>query len=126
MSTETEVKFTPGPWEVIGVAHVYSRTARANIASASDPYSGKFIEYTPIDRESPHRHEAYANARLIAAAPTMLDAMVSAALPYEALLIDAESRKWIAPEVWSAIESSVSKIRAALALVDGPQNQETK
>jgi hypothetical protein len=34
-------------------------------------------------------------------------ALVSAAIPYEALLLDAESRRWIAPDVWSAIEKAL-------------------
>ena len=42
-------------------------------------------------------------------------ALVECALPYEALLLDQESRKWIAPTVWKAIETAVAASRAALA-----------
>lgn len=41
--------------------------------------------------------------------------LVAAAIPYEALLLDAESRRWIAPEVWEAMETAVINIRAALS-----------
>ena len=64
--------------------------------------------------------EAEANAKLIVAAVNSYDALraaaVAAAIPYEALLMDNESRKWIAlaPEVWSAIEKAVEQLRAAL------------
>lgn len=37
------------------------------------------------------------------------------AIPYEALLMDSESRRWIAPEVWTAIENAVAALREALA-----------
>lgn len=39
---------------------------------------------------------------------------VEMALPYEALLMDAPLRKWLSPEIWSAIETAVTKVRAAL------------
>lgn len=39
-------------------------------------------------------------------------AAVSAAIPYEALLMDGESRKWIAPAVWEAIETAVNAPKA--------------
>jgi hypothetical protein len=42
------------------------------------------------------------------------EALAQAAIPYEALLMDAESRRWIAPRVWSAIETTVAAARAAL------------
>lgn len=61
------------------------------------------------------------NARLIAAAPNLLaevrrlrEVLVNLAAPCEAILMDGESRKWIAPQVWSAIESAAAQIRAAL------------
>lgn len=38
-------------------------------------------------------------------------AMVKCVLPYEALLADPESRKWIAPEIWRSIESAVATVR---------------
>ena len=42
-------------------------------------------------------------------------ALAEAALPYEAILMDQPSQKWIAPSVWTAIQEAVSKVRAALA-----------
>ena len=42
-------------------------------------------------------------------------AVTLCAIPYEALLADSESRKWIAPEVWAAIENAVAALREALA-----------
>ena len=38
--------------------------------------------------------------------------LVNAVIPYEALLLDVESRKWIAPSIWKEIESTVTTIRA--------------
>jgi hypothetical protein len=42
-------------------------------------------------------------------------ALVLAVIPYEAILMDAASRRWIAPEVWSAIENAVLAARTALS-----------
>jgi hypothetical protein len=51
---------------------------------------------------------------LLSEVAQLRDALASAAIPYEALLMDAESRRWIAPEVWSAIEDAQVKARIAL------------
>jgi hypothetical protein len=40
--------------------------------------------------------------------------LISIAAPYEGLLMDHESRKWIAPKVWTAIEQAVEKLRHRL------------
>lgn len=45
----------------------------------------------------------------------LLRACVELALPYEALLMDHESRRWIAPEIWKAIETGVATIRSIVA-----------
>lgn len=62
--------------------------------------------------------------RCLPAAPVVADqdariaqleaALLLCAIPYEALLMDSASRKWIAPAVWTAIEKAVAAIRAAL------------
>lgn len=41
-------------------------------------------------------------------------ALAEAAMPYEALLIDRDSRNWIAPELWKMIEHFVQSARVAL------------
>lgn len=42
------------------------------------------------------------------------EAAVKLVLPYEALLVDNESRRWLAPTLWAAIEEGVKAVRAAL------------
>lgn len=37
--------------------------------------------------------------------------LVKCTVPYEALLMDKESRKWIAPEIWKTIEDAVQSAR---------------
>ena len=70
-------------------------------------------------------------AQALRAVPTGADrdvlrrALVECALPYEALLADTESRKWIAPSVWEAMERAVVIARAALlrpAATEGEKN----
>jgi ribosomal protein L16/L10AE len=41
-------------------------------------------------------------------------ALAECVLPYEALLMDAESKKWIAPEIWADIERAVIAARSAI------------
>ena len=41
-------------------------------------------------------------------------ALVECLLPYEALLADADSRKWIAPEIWTVIEQAVARSRMVI------------
>lgn len=43
------------------------------------------------------------------------EALTQAAIPYEAILMDSESRRWIAPAVWGAMENAVAAARAALS-----------
>ena len=42
-------------------------------------------------------------------------ALVNCAIPYEAILMDAGSQKWIAPEIWQAMTDACVKARAILA-----------
>jgi hypothetical protein len=63
------------------------------------------------------RGPALMNA-LLAELAQLREALVQAAIPYEALLTDAESRKWIAPEIWSAIESAVKDARALMSKLE--------
>ena len=44
--------------------------------------------------------------------PTVLD-LVDAILPMEALLMDAPSQKYIAPEIWKAMQETCAKVRDA-------------
>ena len=62
-------------------------------------YSQKYVAADPAPSDTEQR---------------LREALAQAALPYEALLVDAASRKWIAPEIWSAIETAVTAARAAL------------
>lgn len=83
-----------------------------------------------IDREGARGQIATADsdedAQTITEALNSYDALreaaAKAAIPYEALLMDSESRRWIAPEVWTAMENAVAELRAALH----PQPEETK
>lgn len=76
MDTTSEVKHTPGPWHFVGT-NVYS--------GIEDPRGG-FSQSDQIaicdymqSAEGKFRHQREANARLIAAAPDMLEALHLAA-----------------------------------------------
>lgn len=68
-------EYTPGPWEYSG-AYIYaSGENAANICAISAPRASTFVEYTRLAVGSKDIDEAYANARLIAAAPDLLEAL---------------------------------------------------
>lgn len=72
---ETPAEPTPGPWEVYGATLVWSPTAEATIASASELRATGYLEYREPKRHSGNRaefSEICANARLMAAAPELL------------------------------------------------------
>lgn len=46
-------------------------------------------------------------------------AALEMSIPYRALLMDAPSRKWIAPEVWAGMEKGIALLDAALRAAGG-------
>jgi hypothetical protein len=78
----------------------------AEIRAATDRFESEHELLTKVVAERNELREEVGRLR---------EALVKAAIPYEALLADAESRKWIAPEVWAAIEAAVIESRAALS-----------
>jgi anaerobic glycerol-3-phosphate dehydrogenase len=52
--------------------------------------------------------------RLTAQIDQLRETIVKCALPYEAIRMDSESRRWIAPQVWKAIEEAVLAIRQSI------------
>lgn len=99
-----ENKHTPGPWEISGSSIWNPETHRAIYASG-----GK-----PIHKRD---EEGQANARLIAAAPELLEALE--ALENRAV----EMRKLIDPKTWAELESmatiEIINARAAIAKARG-------
>ena len=82
-------------------------------ANETEAYAKDRLEQAITERA---RYAAYVlKAEHLAAQVERLQrALVECAVPYEALLLDGGSRKWIAPEVWTAIENAVIGVRAAL------------
>jgi hypothetical protein len=72
-------------------------------------WAGWYNHWRDLARELLNSHAELERER-----DALREALASAVIPYEALLLDSESRRWIAPEVWSAMETAVTKARAAL------------
>jgi hypothetical protein len=68
--------FTPGPWFVEGATIIWSSAGRATVAAVGEPRATQLVEYRRLSISSPHFNEACANARLIAAAPELLEALI--------------------------------------------------
>lgn len=66
-------RHTPGPWETLGTL-VWAPKAHANVAAVSALREGNFVAYTRPEIGDPNSEEIHANARLIAAAPELLEA----------------------------------------------------
>ena len=71
------MKHTPGPWLLWGASDVFSKAGKAMVASACSPRGSNFVEYRKLEIDDADFDEACANARLIAAAPELLEALVA-------------------------------------------------
>ena len=67
-------KHTPGPWRHYAGMVVRFGENGANICELSEPRAVAVVEHKRCRLGSPNRDEAQANARLIAAAPELLEA----------------------------------------------------
>ncbi len=67
-------KHTPGPWKPEGTL-IWAPDAKANIAQVSELRTDDYVSFTTPSGSSPDFHEIVANARLIAAAPALLEAL---------------------------------------------------
>ena len=66
---------TPGPWKRLA-AYVFAEGKHGgNICVIGEPRASTMVEYKPLSMSSKDIDEAYANARLIAAAPDLLAAL---------------------------------------------------
>ncbi len=100
------MKPTPGPWTTDAQGAIFGPDGRP--IQTCGIYAVRFGEGT---------EEAYANARLIAAAPDLLEALVKAAIPLEA--IHASVHWELAEELKDAVADAVSVIRKAIAKAGG-------
>lgn len=108
----SEAKHTPGPWK-----------SRRESAGAWKVGGGPIGEYPICTRLSTVEHmeeESYANARLIAAAPDLLEALEEAA---NALDVTAAYIREHTPNKATAegIENDARKARAAISKAEGGQ-----
>lgn len=72
---------TPGPWEVTGATLIWSPIAAATIGAASELRATNVVAYSAPRVGSPNLREVAANARLMAAAPEMLELLTAYAAP---------------------------------------------
>ena len=100
------------------VGSAYRENGAANIANVErDLYrlNGQDVRVTiewrdaAIAAQTSERQEV--KMAISTEASETLKALVQCVIPYEALLADSESRKWIAPEIWQSIESAVAAVR---------------
>lgn len=68
---------TPGPWLVEGATLIWSFAGHATVAAVGSPRRDQFVGYSPLTLGDADFNEARANARLIAAAPDLLAALIA-------------------------------------------------
>jgi len=88
-------RHTPGPWEILGFGHIYSATA-INIASTR----GSLVL---------ELNEMEANARLIAAAPDLLEACKEALAAIQGEWINEEDSSRIEAQLEAAIRKATDE-----------------
>ena len=104
MKTEA-AKHTPGPWLIGGARYVYAAGQDgANICAVGEPRASTTVGYTPLELGSKDNEEAYANARLIAAAPDML-----------ALLKDLHSHGYTTSQDHDRVAAMIAKAEGRVA-----------
>lgn len=103
LSSETKPTHTPGPWEV--TAHKETRMAKPKFTI------GNGIQVADCNVRAPQydNGEVEANARLIAAAPTLL----SVAKELYAELIKAHGPNWIGPHTSTEFHEAISQVEGA-------------
>ena len=74
MKLETKLKHTPAPWEHLAIPHNRATSVQYEIVS-DDSMSIAFTRESPWEKDDPEADMNEANARLIAAAPDLLDAL---------------------------------------------------
>jgi len=113
--TQTQTKHTPGPWRADGFS-VYHRgggdVPRKPLAQVDSAYMSDCATdpARAMDSEIPE-HEAYANARLIAAAPDLRSAMNPTLLDHAAELLADDGH----PEYAAMLANKAMEERAAIA-----------
>ena len=71
-----KAKYTPGPWEIASPTRVWSTHADGGaVCIAAEPECNYSSDFQEVKIASKRFHEACANARLIAAAPDLLEAL---------------------------------------------------
>ena len=101
-----EAGYTPGPWTHEGRFVVAYGENGANICAISEPRASSTVGYTELTRNSKDGQEAYANARLIAAAPDLLAAARDAIVALE----DGEGLGFQGgDEAYAALKQAIAK-----------------
>jgi hypothetical protein len=98
-------KPTIGPWEQSG-AYVYSQGG--NVCACGDPRAASTVGYTKLEFNSADMDEAFANARLISAAPNLLWVI-------ERIIEDLPINKdWLDPAVEREARAAIKKAKGEL------------
>ena len=73
--SETSQDYTSGPWSIVGAIKVWKTGSDgAAVAIMAEPEIQSSADFRPVEIHSRRFDEACANARLIAAAPDLLEA----------------------------------------------------
>jgi hypothetical protein len=111
---------TPGPWRAKSTVSVVAKKRHTRFDGSFDEYDGEVAWTRPVSRENGGEATRLANARLIAAAPTLLEALEDARL-FVDLLRTHWSNWHDDPEQVAEADDCLSKIDAAINAATGGQ-----
>jgi hypothetical protein len=97
-------KHTPGPWHADGLEIWATKAVRFNLTTVGTPMIAAVCAHADMEGGSP----ANANARLIAAAPDLLESL-------QEIVAAADGAGW------SQLDATLAKARAAIAKATGEQ-----
>ncbi len=98
---------TPGPWTHSGRKVYAPGENGGNVCEVSEPRGSDYVEHVPVELGSKDREEAYANARLIAASPELLEACKYA-------LTFHENPRKIRTQLWDLLAGAIEKAEGHL------------
>lgn len=114
-ATKEAMGHSPLPWKLTDEAVGCAVCAKNGVDSYGvRDAKNELVCVSEHDSFAPSRSDCEFIITAVNERERLREVLTGAVIPYEAILMDSESRKWIAPVVWEAIKNAVTSARAVL------------